>query len=32
MKRDYDLKIMEKAYKVGNIVYVLDTATVNVVN
>lgn len=28
MKRDYDLKILEKAYKVGDIVYVLDTATV----
>lgn len=32
IKRGYDLKILEKAYKVGDIVYVLDTATVNVVN
>lgn len=28
MKRDYDLKILEKAYKRGDIVYVLDTVTV----
>lgn len=28
MKRNYDLKILEKAYRVGDIVYVLDTATV----
>lgn len=28
MKRDYDLKILEKAYKVEDIVYVLDTAKV----
>lgn len=32
MKRGYDPKILEKAYKVGNIVYVLDTATGHVVN
>lgn len=28
IKRDYDLKILEKAYKVGDTVYVLDTAKV----
>lgn len=28
MKRNYDLKILEKPYRVGDIVYVLDTATV----
>lgn len=34
MKRGYDPKILEKVgyYKVGNIVYVLDTATGHVVN
>lgn len=32
MKRGYDPKILENAYKVGNIVYVLDTATGHVVN
>lgn len=28
MKRDYDLNILKKAFEVGDIVYVLDTATV----
>ena len=28
MKRDYDLKILENSYEVGDVVYVLDTATV----
>ena len=28
MKRDYDLKIREKSYNVGEVVYVLDTATI----
>ena len=28
MKKDYDLKILEKQYKVGDYVYVLDTAKV----
>jgi hypothetical protein len=28
LKRDYDLKVLEHPYKVGDVVYVLDTATV----
>lgn len=28
LKRDYDLQILEHTYKVGDVVYVLDTATV----
>ena len=28
MKKDYDLKVLEKQYKVGDLVYVLDTAQV----
>ena len=28
MKRDYDVKILEKQYKKGDLVYVLDTANI----
>jgi hypothetical protein len=28
MKRDYDVRILERQYKVGDIVYVLDTAKI----
>jgi hypothetical protein len=28
MKRDYDVKILEKQYKKGDLVYVLDTASI----
>jgi hypothetical protein len=28
MKRDYDVKILEKQYKKGDLVHVLDTASI----
>ena len=28
MKRDYDIKVLEKPYKVGDLVYILDKTTV----
>ena len=28
MKRDYDIKVLEKSYKVGDLVYILDKTTV----
>ena len=28
MKRDYDLKVHSRAYEEGDLVYILDTATV----
>ena len=28
MKRDYDLKVYSRAYEEGDLIYILDTATV----